>query len=128
MLCICNWMKTPFILLHILHDDDSEVEDIYSHLSASYRDILFPDHSKDAVIQVIWKKAGELFNQPGLAVSAPGAAASLHCMLVSTSGDVLHFVKTLLTLTGQFICDDRCLNHKTHKICSHTVGSSRIQW
>ena len=31
------------------------------------------------------------------------------------------FVKTPPTLTGQFICDDQCLNYKRYKICSHTV-------
>ena len=108
----------------VLHDDDSEVEDTYSHLSASYRDLLLPDHSNDAVIQAIWKKAGELCNQPGLVVHVPGAAASLHRMVASKSGDAPHFVKTPPTLTGQFICDDRCLNYKTYKICSHTVAAA----
>ena len=36
-------------------DDDSEVKDTdtYSHLSASFKDLLLPDHSNDAVIQAI---------------------------------------------------------------------------
>ena len=37
-------------------------------------------------------------------------------MVASKSGDAL-----CENLTGQFICDDRCLNYKTYKICSHTV-------
>ena len=45
-------------------------------------------------------------------------------MVVSKSGDAPHFVKTLPTLTGQFICDDQCLNCKTYKICSHTVATA----
>ena len=90
----------------VQRDDDSEVEedtDTCSHLSASYKDLLLPDHSNDAVIQAIWKKAGELFIQPGLVVPVPGAAASLNRMVASKSGDAPHFVKTPPTLTGQFI-------------------------
>ena len=107
----------------VQRNDDSEVEDTdtCSHLSASYKDLLLPDHSNDAVIQAIWKKAGELFIQLGLVVPVPGADASLNRMVASKSGDAPHFVKTPPTLTGQFICDDRCLNYKTYKICSHTV-------
>ena len=32
------------------------------------------------------------------------------------------FVKTPPTSTGQFICDDWCLNYKMYKIFSHTVA------
>ena len=42
-------------------------------------------------------------------------------MVASKSGDAPHFAKTPPTLTGQFICDDWCLNYKTYKICSRTV-------
>lgn len=89
---------------------------------ATCRDLLLPDHSNDAAIQAIGKKAEELCIQPGLDVPVPGAAASLHHMVPSKSGAAPHFVKTPPTLTGQFICDDRCLNYKTYKICSHTVA------
>lgn len=39
----------------VQRNDDSEVEDTdtCSHLSASYKDLLLPDHSNDAVIQAI---------------------------------------------------------------------------
>ena len=74
--------------------------------------------------QAIWKKAGELLIQPGLVVPVPGAAASLHCIVASKSGDAPHVVKTPPTLIGQLICDDRCLNYKTYKIYSHTVAAA----
>ena len=41
---------TIHTIIVVLHDDDSEVEEVYTcnHLSASYRDLLLPGHSNDA--------------------------------------------------------------------------------
>ena len=99
----------------------------YSHLSASYsRDLLLPDHSNDAAIQAIGKKAEELCIQPGPDVPVPGAAVSLQHMVPSKSGAAPHFVKTPPTLTGQFICNDQCLYYMTYKICSCTVAAAVV--
>ena len=103
---------TIHTIIVVLHDDDSEVEEVYTcmYICQSATGTCFSPAIPMMLIQAIWKKAGELLIQPGLVVPVPGAAASLHCMVASKSGDALHVVKTPPTLTGQFICDDWCLN------------------
>lgn len=69
----------------------------------------------------IWTKALEYVLSSSDVVAAPGGDPKAK-MVSSRSGTSPHYVRALAS--GQYVCDNSCLQWKSSQICSHTVAVS----
>lgn len=71
----------------------------------------------------IWVKAEEYLNSSSDIVAAPGGNKKAK-MVSSKSSITPHFVRCLSS--GQYVCDNNCLQWKSSQICAHVVAVAEL--
>lgn len=74
-------------------------------------------------LEAIWSKATALLQGENSISPAPGTDRRAHVVL-SFSGDTPHLVRP--KCNGQYVCDDKCPQWVSAKICSHTVAVAAL--
>lgn len=72
----------------------------------------------------IWEKAERLLSMEGGILKVPWSTDKSARLVMSSSSEHPHFVKTNPRSKKQYICDEKCLMFKGSSICSHTVAAS----
>ena len=91
-----------------------------SHMSISFADCGI-DSVPQSLLEAIWSKADKYLRSTSDIVPSPGNDPKA-MMVASHSAQAPHFVRGLPS--GQFVCDDNCLQWKSSHICSHVVAVS----
>lgn len=76
-----------------------------------------------ATLHSIWVKAEEYLNSPSDIVTAPGGDRKAK-MVSSKSSITPHFVRYLSS--GQYACDNSCMQWKSSQLCSHVVAVAEL--
>ena len=74
-----------------------------------------------ATLKSMWTKAEEYLMSASDVVPAPGQDPKAK-MVSSQSSNIPHFVRALSS--GQYVCDNNCLQWKSSQICAHSIAVS----
>ena len=76
-----------------------------------------------ATLHSIWVKAEEYLNSSSDVVAAPGEDKKAR-MVTSKSNVTPHFVRCLSS--GQYVCDNSCMQWKSSNLCSHVIAVAEL--
>ena len=74
----------------------------------------------------MWRKAERLLSIEGGILKAPWSTDVKTRLVMSSSSDHPHVVKTNPRSKKQYICDEKCPMFKGYSICSHTIAASSV--
>ena len=76
-----------------------------------------------ATLQGMWRKAESLLCTANAITPAPGSSVKAR-MVLSSSSEFPHLVQE--RSSGQYECDERCLNWSSSGICSHSIAVAEV--
>ena len=73
-----------------------------------------------------WGKAERLVTMEGGILKVPWSTDASSRLVISSSSDHPHVVKTNPRSKQQYMCDEKCLMFKGYSICSHVIAVSHV--